>query len=230
MYVSTGVLVVQTAAGRWVASRDRAVWLPASTWHEHRFYGASRFHAVGFPAAKPPLADPDPTIVAVSPLLRELLIACADPDLTPKEVHRVRAVIRDQLRRSSQQSITLPTPRDPRLCDTCSIVTSQIDRSLTLGKLARTVGTSERTLSRLFREDLGMTYPKWRRSLRLLSAAILLSSGVPVTVAAHQCGWKTTSSFIETFRRSMGQTPGAYKASALIDDTNHLGREGVELL
>src|SRR5262245_4680269 len=81
VYVSTGVLVVQTAAGSWVAARDRAVWLPAGTWHQHRFYGASRFHTVGFPANRPPLADRGPTVVAVSPLLRELLIACADPAL-----------------------------------------------------------------------------------------------------------------------------------------------------
>src|SRR5262249_46935903 len=55
VYVSTGVLAVETAAGRWVASKDRAVWLPGGTWHAHRFYGASEFHTVGFPRAKPPL-------------------------------------------------------------------------------------------------------------------------------------------------------------------------------
>jgi len=33
------------------------------------------------------------------------------------------------------------------------------------------------------------------------------------TCAAHRCGWQTTSSFIDTFRRAMGQTPGAYKAA-----------------
>jgi AraC-like DNA-binding protein len=73
---------------------------------------------------------------------------------------------------------------------------------------------SERTLSRLFREELGMTYPQWRRNLRLLRAAILLCSGASVTTAARECGWGTTSSFIEAFRRSMGQTPGAYQAGA----------------
>lgn len=214
VYVSSGVLVVHTAAGSWVAARDRAVWLPAGTWHEHRFYGASRFHTVGFPANKPPLPDPGPTVVAVSALLRELLIACADPTLTGEEVRRVRAVVRDQLKRSPQQPITLPTPQDPRLTEACAIATDSLDASVTLAELGRRVGASERTLSRLFRDELGMTYPQWRRNLRLLSAAILLCDGASVTTAAHQCGWRTTSSFIEAFRQTMGQTPGAYKANA----------------
>lgn len=216
VYVSAGVLAVQTAAGSWVASRDRAVWLPAGTWHEHRFYGASSFHTVGFPADQPPLADREPTIVAVSPLLRELLIACADPVLTRWEVERVRAVIRDQLTRSPHQPVSLPAPRDPRLAQACAIAAEQLERPYTLAALARSVGASQRTLSRLFRDQLGMTYPQWRTNLRLLNAVILLSSGVPVTTTAHQCGWSTTSSFIDAFRRAMGQTPGAYKSATAL--------------
>jgi len=211
VYVSSGVLVVQTAAGSWVAACHRAVWLPAGTWHQHRFYGASRFHTVGFPTQRPPLPDDAPTVVAVSPLLRELLIACADVDLAPPEVRRIRAVMRDQLARSPQQPITLPTPRDPRLVDACALATDHLDESLPLGGIAAQVGAGERTLSRLFRRELGMTYPQWRTNLRLHSAAILLSGGESVTAVAQLCGWKTTSSFIEAFRRAMGQTPGAYK-------------------
>ncbi len=151
VYVSSGVLAVQTAAGSWVASKDRAVWLPAGTWHEHRFYGASSFHTVGFPADQPPLDDREPTIVAVTPLLRELLIACADPALSPGEIKRVRGVIRDQLTRSPHQPISLPTSRDPRLADACRIAAAQLDRPSTLATLAASVAVSERTLSRLFR-------------------------------------------------------------------------------
>jgi len=212
VYVSTGVLVVSTAAGSWVASRDRAVWLPAGTWHQHRFYGASRFHTVGFPAHRPPLPTDAPAVVAVSALLRELLIAFTSQGHGPRELGHLRAVMRDQLARSPQQPITLPTPRDPRLADACALATDRLDESLPLSRLALEVGASERTLSRLFRDELGMTYPQWRTTLRLHSAAILLCGGAPVTTVAHQCGWKTASSFIEAFRRAMGQTPGAYRA------------------
>lgn len=213
VYVSTGVLAVETEAGNWVASKNRAVWLPAGTWHAHRFYGASLLHTVGFPHAKPPLPDTGPTIVAVSPLLRELLIAVADPTLTRAETSRVRGVLRDQLRRSRQQPISLPTPRDPRLADACEIASRRLDESIPLAELARRVGASERSLSRLYREELGMSYPQWRTNLRLLNAMVLLSTGTSVTTTARRCGWNTTSSFIDTFRQAFGQTPGAYRAA-----------------
>lgn len=212
MYVSAGVLEVQTAAGSWVVSRDRAIWLPAGTWHEHRFYGDSRFHTVGFPVEHAPLRDEQPTMLAVSGLLRELVITCADPQLSAGEVTRIRAVIGDQLRRSPHQAISLPAPRDPRLADACAAAATQLERQRTLADLARQVGTSERTLSRLFRSELGMSYPQWHTNLRLRDAAVLLASGTTVTETAHRCGWQTTSGFIDAFRRAMGQTPGSYRA------------------
>lgn len=214
VYVSTGVLAVETSAGNWVASRDRAVWLPAGTWHAHRFYGASMFHAIGFARERPPLPVAAPTIVAVTPLLRELLIAAADPELSAAERSRVRAVLRDQLRRSSQQPLSLPTPQDPRLADACAIASEEPARTIPLAELARRVGASERSLSRLFRDELGMSYPQWRTHLRLLEAMILLSGGTSVTDTALRCGWNTPSSFIDTFRRALGQTPGDYRAAS----------------
>lgn len=214
VYVSSGVLRTHTAAGSWVVSRDRAVWLPAGTWHEHRFYGQSSFYTVGFPADEPPWREREPALVAVSPLLRELLIECARADLSRAEARRVRAVIGDQLRRSAQQPMALPAPQDPRLTDACALAEKRLADQIGLDDLARQVGASQSTLSRLFRHELGMTYPQWRTNVRLLNAAILLSGGASVTDTAQQCGWHTTSSFIDTFRRAMGVTPGAYRNDA----------------
>ncbi|MFF9126493.1 hypothetical protein ACF09J_24860 [Streptomyces sp. NPDC014889] len=55
------MLAIRNEHGSWIAPNDRAVWIPAHTWHEHRFYGPSRFHTVGFPAqdTKPPAQHPD---------------------------------------------------------------------------------------------------------------------------------------------------------------------------
>jgi AraC-like DNA-binding protein len=43
---------------------------------------------------------------------------------------------------------------------------------------------------------------------------IQLAEGASVTQTAHRCGWSTTSAFIDTFARTMGQTPGAYQSAA----------------
>jgi AraC-like DNA-binding protein len=212
VYVSTGVLAVTTPAGHWVASADRAVWLPAGTWHEHRFYGASEFHSVGFAAHHPALPPGTPAVVAVTPLLRELLVAITEGALPEPELRRIRAVVHDQLRRTHEEAIMLPTAQDPRLAAACALAAEDLSEPVPLTELARAVNASERTLSRLFRHEFGMTYPQWRTRLRVFEAMILLAGGTSVTEAGLRCGWATTSSFVETFHRTMGHTPGTYQA------------------
>jgi AraC-like DNA-binding protein len=212
VYVSRGVIAVQTEAGGWVAAADRAVWVPAGCWHEHRFHGASAFHTVGFPVADPPLPPAAPTVVAVSALLRELLVACTDPALPHAEEVRLRAVIRDRLHRAPQEPVSLPAPRDARLAAACAIVAARLEEPRTLRSLAREAAASERTLARLFRAEFGMTYPQWRTNVRVYQAMILLAGGASVTAAARRCGFATPSSFVDTFRRATSQTPGAFRA------------------
>jgi AraC-like DNA-binding protein len=211
VYVSTGVIAVQTQGGAWVAASDRGVWIPAGTWHEHRFFGASSFHSVGFPYDEPPLPTDAPAIVRVNSLLRELLVACTDRTLPPAEVRRVRAVIQDQLRRARAQPVSLPTAGDPRLAEACALVGHDLSQPRSLAELARHAGTSTRTLARLFRTEFGMTYPQWRTNLRVFHAMIALAGGASVTETAHRCGWATTSAFIDVFRRTTGQTPSGYQ-------------------
>jgi AraC-like DNA-binding protein len=79
-----------------------------------------------------------------------------------------------------------------------------------LAALGADAGVSERTLTRLFRADLGMTFPQWRTQLRLYHALRMLADGSAVTTVAHACGWSSTSAFIDVFRRAYGHTPGAH--------------------
>ena len=56
-----------------------------------------------------------------------------------------------------------------------------------------------------------MTYPQWRTGVRVFHAMVLLAEGASVVETGRQCGWATTSAFIDTFSRTMGQTPGTYR-------------------
>ena len=214
IYVSTGVLAIRTARGAWVAARDRAVWVPAGVWHEHRFYGRTAFHTVGFAVEDKALGD-SPAVVAADGLVRELIVACTEPELPAAEAVRLRAVLGDRLRRAAVQPLALPTARDPRLVEACRVVEEDLARPRSLPWLARRVGAGERTLTRLYRTEFGMTYPQWRTAVRVFRAMTALAEGATVTEAGHACGWATTSAFVDTFARTMGQTPGAYRTAAL---------------
>lgn len=163
VYPASGVLAVTTDEGTWIAPPNRALWIPSGAGHEHRFYGPTQFHSVAFDPGVYPVELASPTVIAVSPLLRELIITCSDPgDLPEEEVARLRVVLIDQLRHSPEQALRLPTPHDERLAEACALVEEDLTQVWTVADLGRRVGASERTLTRLFRTDMGMTYPQWR--------------------------------------------------------------------
>lgn len=115
------LLVVRTSAGSWVASCDRVIWMPARTWHEHRAYGTSTIHTVGFDVADPPPLPDTPAIVSVTPLLRELLVALTEPGVSQPEVDRIRCGPKRSLasriaRADLVASATRAAARE-RLCD-----------------------------------------------------------------------------------------------------------------
>lgn len=211
VYPSSGAVEVWTEHGRWIAPADSAVWIPAGCAHEHRFYGPTRFHCVGFA----PTGSGDralPAVISASPLLRELIIACSAPDDLPAdEAERLTTVLLDRVRRSPDEPLRLPAPTDPRLRDACALVEDDLSIPWTLAGLGARAGTSERTLTRLFRTEFGLTYPGWRTRLRLHHAVRLLAGSVPVTEVAHRCGWSSASAFIDVYRRALGHTPGAHR-------------------
>jgi AraC-like DNA-binding protein len=125
----------------------------------------------------------------------------------------------DQLRSSPQQPLHVPCPTAPLLAAVCDMLHADPGDSRTLAELGRVVGASERNLSRLFRQDLGMTFPQWRTQLRLHRALVLLAERTPVTTVAHQCGWSSASAFIDVFRRSFGHTPGASNGSDIAESS-----------
>ncbi|MES9559592.1 MULTISPECIES: helix-turn-helix domain-containing protein [unclassified Streptomyces] len=211
VYAGSGVLAVTTDAGTWFAPGNRAIWVPAGCVHAHRAHGHLALHLLGLPADTNPLGLDTPTVLSVDPLLRELILACTlDPEDDTPERLRLRAVLLDRLRASPQQPVHLPAPSDPRLKAVCGMLCHDPADPRTLADLAAGAGAGQRTLSRLFRSELGMTFPQWRTQLRLYHALRMLADGVPVTSVAQRCGWSSTSAFIDVFRRAFGYTPGTH--------------------
>jgi AraC-like DNA-binding protein len=206
VYACTGVVSVTTDAGTWVAPASRAIWIPAGTVHEHRAHGSTDLRLVGL--TSDPLGLAGPAVLAVEPLLRELIIAYTAGPGDGAERDRLLGVLLDRLRHSPERPFHLPTARDPRLVAVCAMLDGDPADGRTLAQLAARAGTSDRTLARLCRAELGMTFPQWRTQLRLQRALLLLADGVSVTAVAHRCGWASASAFIDVFRRALGYTPG----------------------
>lgn len=212
VYPASGAMATTTERGTWVAPANRVTWTPPGFMHSHRFYGRTDVRVVVIPAEMcGPLAT-HPTVFAVSPLLRETLLALTGTEARPGAHDRLRAVAIDELAVTAEQSLHLPEPRDPRLRAVADLLYADPSRNSTLAELGRTVGASDRTLSRLFRTEIGMSFHRWRSMLRIHHALVYLTEGQSVTDTAIRCGWSNPTSFIEAFTAVVGQTPGRYQS------------------
>ena len=220
VYPSSGVLAISAAAGTWLVPPQRAVWIPVGEPHAHRAHGPVQMRTLAFSpstaAGRAAVDQPlpaSPAVLAVSPLLREVIVALTSGDGTPYTARQrttMEQVALDQLRRAGQLPVRLPALADDRLRAIAALLRADPADERTLAELGMVVGASERTLSRLFRQQAGMSFPQWRTQFRLQYALVLLAGGTPVTTTALACGWSNPSAFIETFRRSFGATPGKF--------------------
>ena len=217
VYPGSGVLAISAADGTWVVPPQRAVWIPAGVPHAHQAHGPVQMRTLAFPAAgaDTPMSA-SPAVLAVSPLLREIIVALTtgdSPPYTTRQRENLERVALDQLRRVGQLPLRLPALADDRLRTIAAFLRADPADERTLAELGTAAGASERTLSRLFRQEAGMTFPQWRTQFRLQHALVLLADGAPVTTTALACGWSNPSAFIESFRRAFGTTPGKFFTS-----------------
>ncbi|GIF21614.1 AraC-like DNA-binding protein [Actinoplanes tereljensis] len=213
VYAAFGAFATTTDRGTWVAPANRVTWTPPGFRHSHRFYGRTDVRLVVIPAALCAALLPYPSVFAVSALLREALLALTDrAEARPGAYDRLRAVVIDELAVTPEQSLHLPEPHDDRLRTVTDLLHAEPGRNATLTELGRAAGASERTLSRMFHTELGMSFHRWRTILRIHHALVHLAEGRSVTDTAMACGWSNPSSFIEAFTAVVGQTPGRYQA------------------
>lgn len=212
MYVSEGVLTVRSDHGWWVIPPQRAVWLLPGVRHTA---GSSRPHHFCSLYVRPSLATLPPAcaVVAIEPLVRELLLAASgfgDRYEAGSAEERLIRVILDRLPVLPVVSLHLPEPADENLRRITDGLTGQPADSSPLRDWADLVGLTERTAARRFRSELGMTFARWRQQLRLLRALEKLAYGRSVTQVAFDVGYSDVSSFITMFRKALGKTPAQY--------------------
>jgi AraC-like DNA-binding protein/quercetin dioxygenase-like cupin family protein len=212
VYAAAGALATTTERGTWVAPANRLTWTPPGFQHSHRFYGETDVRLVAIPVDLCGELVAHPSVFAVSPVLREVLLALTDrPENRPGAHDRLRAVVLDELVETPEQSLHLPEPLDDRLRAVTGRLHADPSRNTTLAELGRAAGASERTLSRLFHSETGMSFHRWRTILRIHHGLIHLTNGRSVTATATACGWSNPTSFIEAFTEVVGQTPGRYQ-------------------
>lgn len=220
MYAARGVLSVHTERGTSIVPANRAAWIPAGFTHYHRAHGHTDMRIEFLPPSLARLLPGHPAVFTASDLAREILLTLTGPrndrparDWDRAARARLRRVLVDELHEALEQPLQLPEPHDDRLQAIAQMLYEQPADNTSLAELGQTIGASARTLSRLFHNDLGMTFYEWRTQLRIYHALVLLADGHDTTHVALACGWANPSSFIAAFTNIIGTTPGRHRTS-----------------
>ncbi|TCO28568.1 AraC-like DNA-binding protein [Kribbella steppae] len=214
MYAARGVLSVHTERGTSIVPANRVTWIPGGFTHYHRAHGSTDMRILFLPESLARLVPGKPAVFMVSDLARDiLLILTGPPDRDQAARARLRRVLVDELHEAHEPPLQLPEPRDDRLRAVAQLLYEKPGDNTSLAELGQTIGASGRTLSRLFHDELGMTFYQWRTQLRIYHALVLLADGHDTTHVAHACGWSNPSSFIAAFSNLVGTTPGRYRTA-----------------
>jgi AraC-like DNA-binding protein len=213
IHAASGVMTVGTQDGIWVVPPERAVWVPAFVAHSIRMTGGVELRTLYLAPVVAPIEGRACCVVQVSKLLRAAILRAVDfsqpyDDGGPEA--RLVAVILDEIRAATTAPLHLPMPADPRARRLAEAFRKDPTDRRTMADWARLAGASERTLERLFRDEVGMSFGAWRQQARLLRALEVLAAGESVVSAALEVGFETPSAFIAMFRRAMGTTPAKY--------------------
>jgi AraC-like DNA-binding protein len=210
LFAIAGVMRITTEAALYTVPPGTGLWVPAETSHAVRMDGVVRMRALFLRADAAASGPGTVTVIAVSPLLRELILTvCGEPVVWDAggPIRLVAELVLYEIGRSGTRKLSLPACRDPRLARVAGALAANPADPRDLDAYAAIAGASVRTLARLFRAETGMGFQQWRRQLRMTEALARIAQGVPPARVAKAVGYASVPAFGAAFRETFGTTP-----------------------
>ncbi len=216
-YALRGVVEVETGSAHYLLPPQQAAWIPAGLEHETTINTRVRSVAVLFDPRLVAQAGDRARILAVPPLIREMMVYAlrwpidrAESDATADVFFTTLAnLVSEAL--EHEAPLSLPTSVHPTVA-TAMAYTQEHLGSVTTREVSHSIGVSERTLRRQFQHEVGITWRSYLLQARLLRAmALLAEPGPSVLEVATEVGFDSVSAFTRAFQQRCGETPSGYR-------------------
>ncbi|GIU44547.1 AraC family transcriptional regulator [Shewanella algidipiscicola] len=208
----SGFVKCNIADAIWMVPPHCAVWIPSQVRHSNL---VSKEANVCMLFIDPEVAGLPTKIctLSISPLLRELIVHLTSQEQTYQAgstTDNLVNVLLDQLRVMPTEQFNFPIPSEPRLKAIAMCLLSQPAERQTVREWASQFAMSERTLSRLVKQHVGLSFGRWRGQLHLVLALQWLTCGESVQRIAEDLGYESVGAFINFFKHALGQPPKQY--------------------
>lgn len=154
-------------------------------------------------------------------------------DKNNKTAYRLTLALKSALPELShyQLPLALPYAKEKRLKDVIAYMQNNLQANIIFPVIAAEFGLSERSLSRLFQSDVGMSFIQYLTLQRMIRAIqYLLEDKTPVKEVATLVGYNSIPTFSNTFYKTLGVRPSEYiKMKDLISEKNILTEKNKSL-
>src|ERR1700688_2054903 len=214
VYAAKGTMQVTTPKGRWLVPPDRAVWVPARLEHAIDVLADIEMRTLYFDLAWLAREQRSESlrsefVVRVSRLLQETILALFDGRNNPERTELLVRLAVLELHHAEDSATFVPLPQEPRCRRAADIVLGDPTGAHEIETLARAVGTSARTLSRLFSSETQLSFKSWCQRARIAAAIerLAVEANVSVKQLAADLGYASVPAFSHAFRQVTGKTP-----------------------
>src|ERR1700692_3607295 len=214
VYAARGTMQVTTPKGRWLVPPDRAVWVPARLAHaidvladidmrtlyfDLKWLGREKFNS----------SLDSEFVVRVSRLLHDSILALFDERNDAERTTLLVRLVMLELHRAEDSTTFIPLPHEPRCRRAADIVLGDPTAVYEIETLARAVGTSARTLSRLFSSETQLSFKSWCQRARIAAAIekLTMDASVSIKQLAADLGYASVPAFSHASRQVTGKTP-----------------------
>ncbi|WP_416776182.1 AraC family transcriptional regulator [Xenorhabdus budapestensis] len=211
LFTQRGCIKITLANQISVLPPTRVAWIPPRTLHRAEMRGSVGYRSIYLDVSEVDWISDRSEVLEATPLLQAVLeriaISPFDTDWNQGKDAHLLAVLFDEMCAAHREPTLLPLPLDRRLA---RLLFEQLPPPLQ--EMATYIGASEKTITRIFQRETGMSYQQWRQQWRLIKSIELLAQGKTISYVAQELGFANDSAFVTFFRKIIGKPPREYMA------------------
>lgn len=216
VFALSGIMLIETDSSRWTIPPQRALWIPPQHRHAIRILSPTQMRTVYF---QPQMIARcrgfarrhEIHAVVASPLIRELVLGLFDEQRDDDTRRLMAQLLLHTLRETEYLPTYLPMPVDEKLRAALMKVISANRWQWSMQDVASLAAMSERTFTRRFTEEVGLSFRAWRQRARIIASLDLLASNRSTKAIAHAMQFSGPAAYVAAFRELLGRTPNVFR-------------------
>jgi AraC-like DNA-binding protein len=216
LFATQGVMLVETAKGRWTVPPQRALWIPPHETHAIEMLTETHMRTVYF---SPDLIagcnaftqHSKVHVVVASAMIKELVLGLFETERSDDMRDLMAKLLLHALVETTYLPTYLPMPTEEKLKNTLLTLIAKNDWQQSLDEVSARSHMSSRTFTRRFTLEVGMSFRDWRQRARLVKSLDLLALNQSIKSIAHTMGFASTSAYCAAFRDLLGCIPSEFR-------------------